>query len=56
MALLGLGCQSATDLALDERAAGAEALRYGRPKVTNHFHTFVISKLALEISSEKPED
>ena len=42
MALLGLGCQSAIDLALDEWAAVAEALRYGRPKVTNHLHTFII--------------
>ena len=36
MALLGLGRQSAIDLALDEWAAVAEALRYGWPKVTNH--------------------
>ena len=36
MALLGLGRQSAIDLALDEWAAVAEALRYGRPSVTNH--------------------
>ena len=60
MALLGLGRQSAIDLALDEWAAVAEALRYGRPKVANHLFTFiiifVISKFALEISSEKPED
>ena len=56
MALLGLGRQSARELALDEWAAVAEALRYGWPKVTNHLHTFVISKSALHISSEKPED
>ena len=56
MALLGLGRQSAIDLALDEWAAVAEALRSGWPKVTNHVNTFVISKFALEISSEKPED
>ena len=47
---------------------GAKGDRFGRmgsrgrgslmwpPKVTNHLHAFVISKLALEISSEKPED
>ena len=56
MALLGLGRRPAMDLALDKWAAVAEALRYGRPKVTNHLHTFVISKLALDISSEKVED